>query len=101
MLFLRAALPLSCETLNYASGIMWRHLQAIRSRWRELNLRQQALLVLAYVNETVELPAARGAEAPRRGPGREEVRARLRHRGWHPDRDRPGRPRQVLYSDKH
>ena len=83
MLFYRAALPLSCQTLNYAAGIIRRHLSAIGSRWRKLNPGQQALLVLAYlrkgetfaelaagfgigrttawryVNETVELLAAR------------------------------------------
>jgi Helix-turn-helix of DDE superfamily endonuclease len=79
----RAALPLSRKTLNYVAGIIRRHLEAIGSRWRKLNPGQQALLVLAYlckgetfaelaagfgigrttawryVNETVELLAAR------------------------------------------
>ena len=83
MLFYRAALPLSRKTLNYAAGIIRRHLKAIGSRWRKLNSGQEALLVLAYlrkgetfaqlaagfgigrttawryVNETVELLAAR------------------------------------------
>jgi hypothetical protein len=83
MLFYRAALPLSSRTLNYAAGIIRRHLKAIGSRWRKLSPGQEALLVLAYlrkgetfaqlaagfgigrttawryVNETVELLAAR------------------------------------------
>ena len=83
MLFYRAALPLLSRTLNYAAGIIRRHLKAIGSRWRKLNPGQEALLVLAYlrkgetfahlaagfgiggttawryVNETVELLAAR------------------------------------------
>jgi len=83
MLFYRAALPLSSRTLNYAAGIIRRHLKAIGSRWRKLDPARQALLVLAYlrkgetfadlaagfgigrttawryVNETVELLAAR------------------------------------------
>ena len=83
MLFYRAALPLSCRTLNYVAGIIRRHRASIGSRWRKLNPGQQALLVLAYlrkgetfadlaagfgvgtttawryVNETVELLAAR------------------------------------------
>jgi len=83
MLFYRAALPLSSRTLNYAAGIIRRHLKAIGSRWRRLSLGQEALLVLAhlrkgetfaqlaagfgigrttawrYVNETAELLAAR------------------------------------------
>ena len=74
---------MSRKTLNYAAGIIRRHLKAIGSRWRKLNPGQQALLVLAYlrkgetfaelaagfgvgrttawryVNETVELLAAR------------------------------------------
>ena len=83
MLFYRAALPLSRKTLNCVAGIIRRHLRAIGSRWRKLNPGQEALLVLAYlrkgetfaelaagfgigratawryVNETVELLAAR------------------------------------------
>jgi Helix-turn-helix of DDE superfamily endonuclease len=80
MLFYRAALPLSRKTLNYAAGIIRRHRQSIGSLWRKLNPGQQALLVLLlgetfaelaagfgvglatawrYVNETVELLAAR------------------------------------------
>ena len=37
LLFYRAALPLSSRTLNYAAGIIRRHLKAIGSRWRKLN----------------------------------------------------------------
>jgi dienelactone hydrolase len=83
MLFYRAALPLSSRTLNYAAGVIRRHRVAIGSRRRKLNPGQEALLVLAYlrkgetfehlaagfgiggttawryVNETVELLAAR------------------------------------------
>ena len=83
MLFYRAALPLSSRTLNYAAGLIRRRLKAVGSRWRKLSPGQQALLVLAYlrkgetfehlaagfgvgrttawryVNETVELLAAR------------------------------------------
>jgi hypothetical protein len=83
VLFYRAALPLSSRTLNYVAGITRRHRASIGSAWRKLNPGQQALLVLAYlrkgetfadlaagfgvgtatawryVNETVELLAAR------------------------------------------
>jgi hypothetical protein len=83
MLFYRAALPLSSRTLNFAAGLIRRHLKTIGSRWRKLEPARQALLVLAYlrkgetfedlaagfgvgrttawryVNETVELLAAR------------------------------------------
>jgi hypothetical protein len=83
MLFYRAALPLSSRTLNFAAGIIRRHLKSIGSRWRKLNPGQQGLLVLAclrkgetfehlaagfgigrttawrYVNEVTELLAAR------------------------------------------
>jgi Helix-turn-helix of DDE superfamily endonuclease len=83
MLFYRAALPLSSRTLTFVSGIIRRHRASIGSCWRKLNPGRQALLVLAYlrkgetfadlaagfavgvttawryVNETVELLAAR------------------------------------------
>ena len=36
-MFYRAALPLSCRTLNYAAGIIRRHRKSIGSRWRKLN----------------------------------------------------------------
>ena len=51
MLFYRAALPLSCKTLNYAAGIIRRHRKVIGSRWRKLNPGQQALLALAYLRK--------------------------------------------------
>ena len=51
MLFYRAALPLSCKTLNYAAGIIRRHRRSIGSRWRKLNPGQQALLVLAHLRK--------------------------------------------------
>ena len=51
MLFYRAALPLSCRTLNYAAGIIRRHRASTGSRWRKLNPGQQALLVLAYLRK--------------------------------------------------
>ena len=51
MLFYRAALPLSSRTLNYAAGVIRRHLKAIGSRWRKLNPGQEALLVLAYLRK--------------------------------------------------
>jgi Helix-turn-helix of DDE superfamily endonuclease/DDE superfamily endonuclease len=51
MLFYRAALPLSCKTLNYAAGIIRRHRKSIGSRWRKLNPGQQALLVTAYLRK--------------------------------------------------
>jgi hypothetical protein len=83
MLFYRAALPLSRQTLSFVSGLVRAHCRAIGSPWRALNPGQQALLVLVhlrkgepfaevgagfgvstttcwrYVNETVELLAAR------------------------------------------
>jgi hypothetical protein len=83
VLFYRAALPLSSRTLTFVAGIIRRYRKSSGSRWRKLNPGQQALLVLAYlrkgetfadlaagfgvgtttawryVNETVELLAAR------------------------------------------
>jgi hypothetical protein len=51
LLFYRAALPLSHQTLTFAAGIIRRHRTAIGSRWRKLNPGQQALLVLAYLRK--------------------------------------------------
>lgn len=89
MLFYRAALPLSRQTLSYVAGVIRRHRAAIGSCWRKLNPGQQALLVLVhlrkgetltelgtgfgvgtatawrYVTETVRLLAAR---APKLAP---------------------------------
>jgi hypothetical protein len=48
MLFYRAALPLSSRTLNFAAGLIRRHLKTVGSRWRKLDPARQALLVLAY-----------------------------------------------------
>jgi hypothetical protein len=83
LLFYRAALPLSSATLSFVAGVIRRHRKSIGSCWRKLKPGQQALLVLAYlkkgetfaelaagfgvgvatawryVNETVELLAAR------------------------------------------
>jgi hypothetical protein len=83
VLFYRAALPLSRQTLTFVSGLVRAHRREIGSVWRALNPGQQALLVLVYlrkgepfaqvgagfgvstttcwryVNETVELLAAR------------------------------------------
>jgi hypothetical protein len=83
MLFYRAALPLSRKTLTFVSGLIRTHRRVIGSPWRKLDTVQQALLVLVYlrkgepfaevgagfavstttcwryVNETVELLAAR------------------------------------------
>ena len=95
MLFYRAALPLSSRTLTFMAGIIRRHRAAAGSRWRKLNSGKQALLVLVYlrkgetfaeiaagfevgtamawryVNETVELLAAR---APKLGKATRDAR---------------------------
>jgi hypothetical protein len=42
VLFYRASLPLSRQTLNFATGIIRRHRISIGSLWRKLNPRQQA-----------------------------------------------------------
>jgi Helix-turn-helix of DDE superfamily endonuclease len=83
MLFYRAALPLSRQTLTFVSDIIRAHRRDVGSIWRKLNPGQEALLVLVYlrkgepfaqvgagfgvstttcwryVNETIELLAAR------------------------------------------
>jgi hypothetical protein len=51
MLFYRAALPLSRQTLTYVAGVIRRHRRTIGSAWRLLNPGQQALLVLAYLRK--------------------------------------------------
>ncbi len=51
MLFHRAAMPLSRQTLTFAAGVIRRHRAAIGSRGRKLNPGQQALLVLTYLRK--------------------------------------------------
>jgi len=114
MLFYRAALPLSAQTLAYVAGVIRRHRAKIGSCWRKLNPGRQALLVLVhlrkgetfadlaagfgvstttawrYVTKAVALlPAGQGTEAPRRLAGREEEQARVHRPGRHADPDRP------------
>ena len=115
MLFYRAALPLSRQTLNYAAGVIRRHRRAIGSCWRKLNPGQQALLVLAYlrkgetfadlaagfavstatawryVNEAVALLSARAPKLRAALRAAKNAQAGVRGPGRHPDPDRPGR----------
>jgi len=51
VLFYRAALPLSRQTLSYVTGVIRRHRAQIGSCWRKLNPGQQALLVLAHMRK--------------------------------------------------
>jgi len=51
MLFYRAALPLSRQTLTFVAGIIRRHRAAIGSLWRKLNPGRQALLVLVHLRK--------------------------------------------------
>lgn len=51
MLFYRAAVDLSPQTLNYVAGVIRRHRKSMRSVWRRLNPGQQALLVLVYLRK--------------------------------------------------
>ncbi|ATE53247.1 transposase family protein [Actinosynnema pretiosum] len=98
MLFYRAALPLSHQTLRFVSGLVRAHRKQLGSVWRKLNSGQQALLVLVYlrkgetfahlgagfavsattcwhyVNETVELLA-------RRSPKLREALRRAKRQG--------------------
>ena len=66
MLFYRAALPLSSQTLDYTAGVIRRNRRKIGSPWRKLNPGRQALLVLAYLRkgETFADLAAGSASAP-------------------------------------
>ncbi|MEW1842133.1 transposase family protein, partial [Nonomuraea angiospora] len=66
MLFYRAAVDLSHQTLNYVAGVIRRHRKAIGSIWRRLNPDRQSLLVLVYLRkgETyAELAAGFGVSA--------------------------------------
>jgi hypothetical protein len=49
MLFYRAAVDLSHQTLNYVAGVVRRHRKSMRSVWRRLNPGRKALLVLVYL----------------------------------------------------
>src|SRR5690348_10519277 len=51
MLFYRAALPLSAQTLSYVAGVIRRHRATIGSCWRKLNPGRQALLVLVHLRK--------------------------------------------------
>ena len=51
MLFYRAALPLSHQTLTFVSGLVRTHRREIGSVWRALTPGQQALLVLVYLRK--------------------------------------------------
>jgi hypothetical protein len=51
MLFYRAALPLSSQTLTYTAGVISRHRRQIGSPWRKLSAGQQALLALAHLRK--------------------------------------------------
>jgi DDE superfamily endonuclease/Helix-turn-helix of DDE superfamily endonuclease len=51
MLFYRAALPLSAQTLSYVAGVIRRHRAKIGSCWRKLNPGRQALLVLVHLRK--------------------------------------------------
>ncbi|MFD1044642.1 transposase family protein, partial [Kibdelosporangium lantanae] len=51
MLFYRAALPLSHQTLTFVSTVIRTHRRRLGSPWRRLNPGQQALLVLVYLRK--------------------------------------------------
>jgi hypothetical protein len=51
VLFYRAAVDLSHQTLNYVAGVIRRHRKTMRSIWRRLNPGRQALLVLVYLRK--------------------------------------------------
>jgi DNA-directed RNA polymerase specialized sigma24 family protein len=51
VLFYRAALPLSRQTLTFVSGLVRAHRREIGSSWRALDPGQQALLVLIYLRK--------------------------------------------------
>ena len=71
MLFYRAALPLSHQTLTFVSGLVRAHRREIGSPWRALNAGEQALLVLVYLRKRGSRSPrlARGSRCPRRCAG--------------------------------
>jgi hypothetical protein len=50
MLSYPAAIPLSTRTLNHLAGLIRRHRDQRRSRWRRLDPGRQALLALAHLS---------------------------------------------------
>jgi hypothetical protein len=62
MLFYRAALPLSSQTMDYTAGMNRRHRRQIGSPWRKLAPGRQALLVLAYLRKGTAMFAGITAE---------------------------------------
>jgi hypothetical protein len=89
MLFYRAALPLSHQTLTFVARLVRTHRREIGSPWRSLVPAQQAL----YVTETVELLAQR-TETTESAAGSDPRWNGLRDHRRHADPDRPGR-RQI------
>ena len=63
MLFYRAALPLSGQTVAYVAGVIRRHRARIGSCWRKLRPGQQALLVLAHLRRGETLAALAAGSA--------------------------------------
>src|SRR2546423_14212856 len=51
MLFYRAALPLSHQTLTFVSGLIRTHRKQLGSVWRKLNSGQHALAALVYLRK--------------------------------------------------
>ena len=51
MLFYRAALPLSRQTLTFTAQVIRRHRASIGSLWRKLDAGKQALLVLVHLRK--------------------------------------------------
>ncbi len=51
MLLYRASLPLSRQTLAYATGVVRRHRQALGSKGRRLPPGMQALMTLVYLRK--------------------------------------------------
>jgi hypothetical protein len=64
LLFYRAALPLSRQSLTFVSGIIRRYRKKAESRWRKLNPGQQALLVLAYLRKDETFAELAACTAP-------------------------------------
>ena len=80
---------LSRATLTYLSGVLRRHRRAIGSCWRNLNVGQQALLVLLVLLVLAHLRKARRSPSCRRIQRGHLHRLAIRDRGRRPV-GRPG-----------
>ena len=93
MLFYRAALPLSRQTLTFVSNLVRAHRREVGTVWRKLNPGQQALLVLVYLRkgEPFAEVGAGSTSRPRHAGGMPTKRSTCLHSGHRNCGPRSGR----------